>query len=123
MRGISGRRNLRGPRVEGISDSAWHPADLVVIDCSFISLRKILPAAVALLRVLGNIVALIKPQFEAGKAEVDKGEGVITDPAIHDRVLRELEEFVAGNTAVALARSDGIAVARAGGKQRIFGVD
>ncbi|HWC59020.1 MAG TPA: TlyA family RNA methyltransferase [Verrucomicrobiae bacterium] len=70
------------------------PADLVVIDCSFISLHKILPPAVALLRPLGNIVALIKPQFEAGKAEVDKGEGVITDPAIHERVLRELEEFV-----------------------------
>jgi 23S rRNA (cytidine1920-2'-O)/16S rRNA (cytidine1409-2'-O)-methyltransferase len=69
-------------------------ADLVVIDCSFISLRKILPPAVALLRASGNIVALIKPQFEAGKAEVDKGEGVITDPAIHERVLRELEEFV-----------------------------
>jgi predicted rRNA methylase YqxC with S4 and FtsJ domains len=74
---------------------APYPADLVVIDCSFISLRKILPAAVALLGASGNIVALIKPQFEAGKAEVDKGEGVITDPAIHDRVLRELEEFVA----------------------------
>src|SRR5204863_2408570 len=74
------------------------PADLVVIDCSFISLRKILPPAVALLRPSGNIVALIKPQFEAGKAEVDKGEGVITDPAIHERVLRELEEFVAGET-------------------------
>ena len=53
-----------------------------------------------MLRPLGNIVALIKPQFEAGKAEVDKGEGVITDPAIHDRVLCELEEFVAGNTAL-----------------------
>jgi len=74
------------------------PADLVVIDCSFISLRKILPPAVALLRASGNIVALIKPQFEAGKAEVDKGEGVITDPAIHERVLRELEEFVAQDT-------------------------
>lgn len=70
------------------------PADLAVIDCSFISLRKILPPAVALLRPLGKIVALIKPQFEAGKAEVDKGEGVITDPVIHERVLRELAEFV-----------------------------
>ena len=69
-------------------------ADLVVIDCSFISLRKILPAAIALLRPSGKLIALIKPQFEAGKAEVDKGAGVITDPAIHDRVLRELEEFV-----------------------------
>jgi len=72
------------------------PADLAVVDCSFISLRKILPPAVALLRSPGKIVALIKPQFEAGKAEVDKGAGVITDAAIHERVLRELQEFVAG---------------------------
>lgn len=69
------------------------PAHLVVIDCSFISLRKILPPAVALLRPSGRIIALIKPQFEAGKAEADKGAGVITDPAIHERVIRELEEF------------------------------
>jgi 23S rRNA (cytidine1920-2'-O)/16S rRNA (cytidine1409-2'-O)-methyltransferase len=47
-----------------------------------------------LLRAAGRIVALIKPQFEAGKAEVDKGAGVITDAAIHERVLRELQEFV-----------------------------
>jgi 23S rRNA (cytidine1920-2'-O)/16S rRNA (cytidine1409-2'-O)-methyltransferase len=73
-------------------------ADLVVIDCSFISLRKILPAAVAIARPGGKIVALIKPQFEAGKAEADRGAGVITDPAIHQRVLAELEEFVAGHT-------------------------
>jgi 23S rRNA (cytidine1920-2'-O)/16S rRNA (cytidine1409-2'-O)-methyltransferase len=70
------------------------PADLAVIDCSFISLQKILPPAVPLLSGSGKIVALIKPQFEAGKAEVDKGRGVITDDAIHQRVIRELEEFV-----------------------------
>jgi len=70
------------------------PADLAVIDCSFISLRKILPAAVPLLKTDGKIVALIKPQFEAGKAEVDKGRGVITDEAIHDRVIQELRDFV-----------------------------
>lgn len=70
-------------------------ADLVVIDCSFISLRKILPPAVALVKVSGKIVALVKPQFEAGKAEADKGAGVIRDPAIHERVLRELRDFVA----------------------------
>jgi 23S rRNA (cytidine1920-2'-O)/16S rRNA (cytidine1409-2'-O)-methyltransferase len=91
----------RGSRVEGAAASDPRPpADLVVIDCSFISLRKILPPAVALLRPSGNIVALIKPQFEAGKTEVDKGEGVITDPAIHERVLRELEEFVTSNHAL-----------------------
>jgi 23S rRNA (cytidine1920-2'-O)/16S rRNA (cytidine1409-2'-O)-methyltransferase len=71
-------------------------SDLAVIDCSFISLRKVLPAAVALLKPSGKIVALAKPQFEAGKAEVDKGEGVIRDPKIHERVIEELRDFVAG---------------------------
>jgi 23S rRNA (cytidine1920-2'-O)/16S rRNA (cytidine1409-2'-O)-methyltransferase len=70
------------------------PADLAVIDCSFISLRNILPAAIALLRPNGRIVALIKPQFEAGKAEADKGRGVISDPSVHERVLNEVQEFV-----------------------------
>jgi 23S rRNA (cytidine1920-2'-O)/16S rRNA (cytidine1409-2'-O)-methyltransferase len=70
------------------------PVDLAVIDCSFISLRKILPAAIALVRPIGKVVALIKPQFEAGKQEADRGMGVITDPAIHARVLAELEQFV-----------------------------
>jgi len=92
-------RELKPPEFGGTSStSSIGPADLITIDCSFISLRKIIPPAVALLRASGNIVALIKPQFEAGKIEVDKGEGVITDPAIHERVLRELEEFVARET-------------------------
>jgi 23S rRNA (cytidine1920-2'-O)/16S rRNA (cytidine1409-2'-O)-methyltransferase len=71
------------------------PADLAVIDCSFISLRKILPAAIALLKAGGKMVALIKPQFEAGKAEANKGRGLIRDPAVHERVLEELREFAA----------------------------
>jgi 23S rRNA (cytidine1920-2'-O)/16S rRNA (cytidine1409-2'-O)-methyltransferase len=75
--------------------------DLVVIDCSFISLRKVLPAAVAICRAPGKIVALLKPQFEAGKAEADKGAGVITDPLIHQRVITELEAFVAQQPALA----------------------
>ena len=70
-------------------------ADLVTIDCSFISLRRILPPTVALLRPSARIIALIKPQFEAGKVEADKGAGVITDPSVHTRVLREMEDFVA----------------------------
>ncbi|HEY3914552.1 MAG TPA: TlyA family RNA methyltransferase [Verrucomicrobiae bacterium] len=69
-------------------------ADLVVADCSFISLKKILPPAVALLGDSGRILALVKPQFEAGKAEASRGKGVITDPAIHARVLNELKTFV-----------------------------
>ena len=77
------------------------PADLSVIDCSFISLQKILPPAVALLKTDGKIVALVKPQFEAGKAEADKGRGVITDSAVHERVLDELEKFVAARPGLA----------------------
>ena len=74
------------------------PVDMAVIDCSFISLRKILLPAVALLRSTGRIIALIKPQFEAGKAEADKGAGVIREPTIHERVLHELEAFVYAQT-------------------------
>jgi 23S rRNA (cytidine1920-2'-O)/16S rRNA (cytidine1409-2'-O)-methyltransferase len=72
------------------------PVPLVVVDCSFISLRQILPAAISLLDPRGRIVALIKPQFEAGKDEADRGGGVISDPAVHARVLRELEAFATG---------------------------
>ena len=72
----------------------FQPADLVTVDCSFISLMKILPSAAALLRRGGRVIALVKPQFEAGRKEADKGAGVITDPRIHERVLLELETFV-----------------------------
>ena len=72
----------------------FSPFDLAVIDCSFISLRKIIPPAIDLLKPSAKIVALVKPQFEAGKAEADRGEGVITDPEVHARVLAELEQFV-----------------------------
>ncbi len=68
--------------------------DLVVADCSFISLRLILPAARGLVRPGGHILALIKPQFEAGKREVDRGEGVIRDPEVHRRVIDELRHGV-----------------------------
>ncbi|HEX3717154.1 MAG TPA: TlyA family RNA methyltransferase [Verrucomicrobiae bacterium] len=71
-------------------------AGVVVADCSFISLKKILPPAIALLGDSGKILALVKPQFEAGKAEASRGRGVITDPAIHARVLNELKTFVSG---------------------------
>ena len=72
---------------------SFEGAEVVTIDCSFISLRKIIPAAVALLQPGGTMLALIKPQFEAGKAEVHKGAGVIRDAAIHTRVVDELRIF------------------------------
>jgi 23S rRNA (cytidine1920-2'-O)/16S rRNA (cytidine1409-2'-O)-methyltransferase len=62
--------------------------DLVVIDVSFISLRQILNVVPPLLRPGADVVALVKPQFEAGRAEVKKG--IIRDPAVHARVLDEV---------------------------------
>jgi len=88
------RTNARGLTPAGFPPP-FIPAGLVVIDCSFISLRKIIPAAIALLSPSGRIIALVKPQFEAGKIEADRGAGVIRDPEIHERVLRELKQFVA----------------------------
>ncbi len=73
--------------------SPFTGVDLVVIDCSFISLKKILPAANRLARPAAHIVALIKPQFEAGKPAVDQGKGVIKDPEIHQSVIQSLKLF------------------------------
>jgi 23S rRNA (cytidine1920-2'-O)/16S rRNA (cytidine1409-2'-O)-methyltransferase len=63
-------------------------ADLAVIDASFISLALVLPATLALLTPQAQVVALVKPQFEAGKDQVGKG-GVVRDPKVHRRVLEE----------------------------------
>ena len=69
------------------------PVDVVVIDVSFISLKQIVPVIPPLLRPGADIVALVKPQFEAGRAEVRKG--VIHDAAVHDRVLEEVSAAAA----------------------------
>ena len=76
-------------------DALPEPIDCAVIDVSFISLRLVLPKVAALLRAGAWVVALVKPQFEAGKAEADRGSGVITDRGVHTRVLRELLEWLA----------------------------
>ncbi len=65
------------------------PFQIVTIDVSFISLRLILPVVPALLDAGADVIALVKPQFEAGRAEVGKG-GIVRDPAVHARVLEEV---------------------------------
>ena len=67
--------------------------DAIVMDLSFISLKSVLPAVWPLLRDGGALVALVKPQFEAGKAEVDKGRGVIRDAAVQDAALANVRDF------------------------------
>jgi 23S rRNA (cytidine1920-2'-O)/16S rRNA (cytidine1409-2'-O)-methyltransferase len=70
------------------------PVDLITIDVSFISLRLILPALPAVLAPGADVVALVKPQFEAGRSEVGRG-GLVKDPAVHDAVLARVTEAAA----------------------------
>ena len=65
----------------------------MVMDLSFISLKSVLPAVWPFLRAGGTLVALVKPQFEAGKTEVDRGQGIIRDDAVRERVLAEVRGF------------------------------
>ena len=74
-------------------DAFAQPFALIVIDASFISLRTILARAIGYLAPDGRIVALVKPQFEAGRERLDRG--VVRDPAVHRAVLREVREGAA----------------------------
>jgi 23S rRNA (cytidine1920-2'-O)/16S rRNA (cytidine1409-2'-O)-methyltransferase len=67
--------------------------DLVTIDTSFISAKVLLPVARRLLGKDGKIILLVKPQFEAGRKETARGEGVIKDPSIHEKVLLDIIDF------------------------------
>ncbi|MBM3861452.1 MAG: TlyA family RNA methyltransferase [Verrucomicrobia bacterium] len=67
-------------------------ADIITLDVSFISLTKVLPAAVAVLKPGGIVLALIKPQFEAGKKNVKKG-GVVRDSTVHEHVKEQITTF------------------------------
>jgi 23S rRNA (cytidine1920-2'-O)/16S rRNA (cytidine1409-2'-O)-methyltransferase len=69
------------------------PVDIIVCDASFIGLAKVLDAPLRLARPGAKLVALIKPQFEAGRDEVGKG-GVVRDAAVHQRVCGEAAEWV-----------------------------
>jgi 23S rRNA (cytidine1920-2'-O)/16S rRNA (cytidine1409-2'-O)-methyltransferase len=66
--------------------------DLVVGDLSFISLTVVFPALISVLRPEGELLMLVKPQFEAGREEVAKVRGVITDPLIHQRVRVTIDD-------------------------------
>ncbi len=72
------------------------PVDMVVCDASFISLKKVLPAALALTKEKAQLVTLIKPQFEVGKAEVSRGKGVIRDAGLHQAVCEDISQWVTG---------------------------
>jgi 23S rRNA (cytidine1920-2'-O)/16S rRNA (cytidine1409-2'-O)-methyltransferase len=78
------------------------PVDLVVIDVSFISLAQILPQVPAVLREGADVIALVKPQFEAGRDEVGK-KGIVRDPDVHARVLERVTTAAAGLSLLRIA--------------------
>lgn len=85
------------------------PADIAVIDVSFISLTKILEAVVLLVKPGAPIVAMAKPQFEAGKAVADRYHGVIPAGPVRDEVLSELREWLAGRFEILAEADSGLA--------------
>ncbi len=70
------------------------PVELIVCDASFIGLRTVLPAALALAAPGAHLAALIKPQFEVGKGRVGKG-GIVRDPALHEEVCATIADWLA----------------------------
>ncbi len=86
-------QNLERTNIRHLSaDQLDEPPDLAVIDASFISLEKVLPSTLALLKPCSDIVALIKPQFEVGKGQVGKG-GVVRDPDQHLEVVARIKLY------------------------------
>lgn len=96
------RRDPRVTNIEQLNARLLKPGDLpratydrVVIDVSFISLRSVLPAVWSFLAPDGWLVALVKPQFEAGREEATRGRGVIRDDAVRLRALDDVRECAA----------------------------
>ncbi len=75
---------------EATAEAIGGEVHMVTADLSFISVRRVLTSLTGVCVPGGDLVLLVKPQFEAGKIEVSRGHGVITDPAIHDRVRDEV---------------------------------
>lgn len=95
------RRDPRVTNIEQVNARLLGPGELpraaygrVVVDVSFISLRSVLPAVWPYLDAGGFLIALVKPQFEAGREEASKGRGVIRSASVRERVLEEITGFV-----------------------------
>ena len=86
------RTNIRHVTIEDTKEFA----DFASIDVSFISLKLVLPKCKELIRENGEIVALIKPQFEAGREKVGK-KGVVRDPKVHEEVIEKICDFASTN--------------------------
>ncbi len=83
------RENIRYLAAEKIAE----PVQIVTMDTSFISLRIVIPAVIKFMAPEALLLALIKPQFEAGRQQASKGAGVIRDPLIHESVCASISDF------------------------------
>lgn len=90
---LPGVVNHEGVNARSLPDGLLPPLDWIVSDVSFISLTKALPPVLALARPEARLVALIKPQFEAGPNRVGKG-GIVSDPAVHAEVCAHIRTFL-----------------------------
>ena len=96
--------NLERTNVRSIeTDTIGGPVDLVVGDLSFISLALVIPALVGVCQPGSSMVLLVKPQFEAGRQEVSRGRGVVTDPTVHARVRDEIGDALQASGCTVLA--------------------
>jgi 23S rRNA (cytidine1920-2'-O)/16S rRNA (cytidine1409-2'-O)-methyltransferase len=106
------RTNIRRYNGAGITDGI----DIAVIDVSFISLKLVIPPVLKLLKPGALLIALVKPQFEVGKGEVGN-RGVVRDPALHQRVLSEIEAFSRGLGLIVLGSCDSPLTGPAGNRE------
>ena len=90
------RTDIRSVDLEGLGG----PVDLVVGDLSFISLRTVLDVLLALVRPGGDLVLLVKPQFEVGRVEASRGKGVIRDPEVQEAALAGVRDALVERGAV-----------------------
>lgn len=94
---LPGVHNHEGVNARSLPEGLLPPLDWIVSDVSFISLTKVLPPAMALARPGAHLVALIKPQFEAGPRRVGKG-GIVTDPDVQSEVRKNIRAFLEGKS-------------------------
>ena len=87
---------IEGTNIRTIDVNCFEsPVEIGVVDVSFISLQKVLPIITQIVNPTGDVLALVKPQFEAGRKDVGKG-GVVRDARVHGRVLGDLVRFIQG---------------------------
>jgi len=100
------------------SDDVPHPVALVTVDVAFISLKHILPALPPFLEPGADVIALVKPQFEAGRDDVGR-HGIVSDPAVHEAVIARVTEAAAACRLTRLAMTPSV-ITGATGNQEYF---